>query len=187
MPQFTVQIVTILCNLQKTLYVPPYNQCLGVFSCEKIPEEVDFCLDHGANPNLGAFARVWSALASVADSSASLKAVEKLLDAEARIEENDALHAAAEKGRVVVVRSLLGKGANINVMGFEYCAMDHKSGRGRRCAALAVDAGSLEVIRLLLDHGGDVNMKDVKGGNVVERDREKATRDVVGILDGSGT
>ena len=32
MPQFTIQIVMILCNLSNTLYVPPHDQFFVVFS-----------------------------------------------------------------------------------------------------------------------------------------------------------
>ena len=60
-------------------------------------------------------------LVSVADSGAALEAMEKLLDAGMRIDESDALHATAEKG------SVDGKGADINAMGSEYCAMDHQT------------------------------------------------------------
>lgn len=59
-------------------------------------EHVSFCLEHGANPNFGLFARVWTALATVAEYGASIQVVEALLRSSADVKGSDALQTSAK-------------------------------------------------------------------------------------------
>ncbi|KAL8723105.1 MAG: hypothetical protein Q9225_000508 [Loekoesia sp. 1 TL-2023] len=73
-------------------------------------EEVRTLLSHGANPNLGLYAHVYSPLASAVEYGASLDVVDMLLRAGATVQGSDALHVAAMKGRMDVLRRLLDSG-----------------------------------------------------------------------------
>lgn len=44
----------------------------------------------------------------------------------ADLNSSDALHTVAERGRYEMVKFLIGKGANVNAFGFEYCIGDSK-------------------------------------------------------------
>lgn len=63
-------------------------------------EHVNFCLKQGANPNLGRYGHIWSAMAAGAKFGASIEIINMLLDAGALTEDSDALHTAAENGRI---------------------------------------------------------------------------------------
>ena len=146
-------------------------------------EHVSFCLKHGANPNLGMYARMWSALATAAEYDASLEIVEMLLAAGADLEGSDALQTAAARGKVDLVRLFLEKGADIDALGFEYCAMESQADEAGGALHFAVDAGSVEVIRLLLENGADIGLHDVKGRTARQRAEEKAIKDVEKVID----
>ena len=66
-------------------------------------EHISFCLESGANPNLGSYAHIWSALAVAAQYGASIEVVDLLLKNGAKLEESDALATAAENGRTDLV------------------------------------------------------------------------------------
>jgi len=62
----------------------------------------------------------------------------------------DELLAAARKGDVAAVRSLLDKGVDVN----------SKSHYGATALSFACDRGNLEMVTLLIERGADVNVKD---------------------------
>lgn len=150
-------------------------------------EHVSFYLKHGANPNLGMYARIWSALATAAEYDASLEIVEMLLAAGADLDGSDALQTAAARGRVDLVRLLLEKGANIDALGFEYCAIECRADEAGGALHFAVDAGSVEIMRLLLENGADLGLHDVKGRTAMQRAEEKAIKDVEEVIGEFGT
>jgi ankyrin repeat protein len=144
--------------------------------------QVNFCLKHGADPNLGTYARRWSALATAAEYGADLAIVELLLAGKTDLNGSDALQTAAEKGQVDLVRLLLEKGAAIDAVGFEDSVSESKADEAGTALRFAVDAGSVEVARLLLEKGADVRLRDVKGRTARERAEEKRMEGVVQFL-----
>ena len=145
-------------------------------------EHVSFCLKHGANPNLGLYAHMWSALATGAKLGASMEIIEMLLDAGARIEESNALHTAAENGRIDAVRILLENGADIDAIGFEYCADEGQAEEAGNALHFAVDGGNSDVLKLLLEKGANASLKYAKGRTVKQRASEKGNEEVKQIL-----
>ena len=82
-------------------------------------DEVRTLLSHGANPNLGLYAHLYSPLASAVEYGASVEIIDMLLHAGATVHESDALHIAAMKARTDILRRLLDSGADVNEIGFE--------------------------------------------------------------------
>lgn len=101
----------------------------------------------------------------------------------ADLNSSDALHTVAERGRYEMVKFLIGKGANVNAFGFEYCIGDSKFAEAGTALHFAVDANDTEVAKLLLENGVDVMIRDVKGRNAMERATEKGMDDVRLYLD----
>lgn len=148
-----------------------------------------WCLEHGADPNLGAFSQVWSPLATAVQSGASTEMIDQLLKYGARLDESDALVTAAECGRVDMVKHLLDRGAKIDEVGFRYCLGDG-SRRENAGSALhsAVAAGNADIVTLLLDHGADVNLKDDQERSPIARANESSNEAIImAILQQHGT
>lgn len=146
-------------------------------------DEVRTLLSHGANPNLGLYAHVYSPLASAVEYSASLDIVDMLLRAGATVQESDALHVAAMKARVDVLRRLLDSGADVNEIGFEYSAVEQLAEVAGSGLHFAVDGGSEEVVRLLLERGADRQLKDAQGKTALERARGQGFEGIIALLD----
>lgn len=144
---------------------------------------VEYCLKHGADANQGTYAFRWSALATAAEYDADLDIVDLLIAGGADLNSSDALHTAAEKGRYEMVKFLIGKGANVNAVGFEYCIGGSKFDEAGTALHFAVDANNTEVAKLLLENGADVAIRDVKGRNAMERATEKGMDDIRLYLD----
>ena len=150
-------------------------------------EHVSFCLKHGANPNLGMFARVWTALATAAEYGASIKVVEELLISGADVKGSDALQTSAKKNRVDLIEILLKNGADINEIGFENCVTDWIADESGSALHYAVDGGSVEAIALLFKKGANVGMKDTKGRTAAERGAENGSSDALTVLQAMST
>jgi len=69
---------------------------------------------------------------------------------------NEEFFAAARKGDVAAVKTLLDKGVNVNA----------KTRYGATALSYACDRGNVEVIKLLLERGADVNARDTFYGEV---------------------
>jgi ankyrin repeat protein len=63
---------------------------------------------------------------------------------------NEDLWAAARKGDALAVKALLAKGAEVNA----------KTRYGATALSYAADRGYLEIMKILVEHGADVNIKD---------------------------
>ena len=145
-----------------------------------------FRLLPNALSNLGTYAFRWSALAMVAEYDVSLDVVDLLIAGGADLNSSDALHTAAENGRHNMVRLLIGKGANVNAIRFEYCLSGSKANEAGTALHFAVDANNTEVAKLLIENGADVTIRDVKGRTVLERANEKGMDNVRLYLDELG-
>ena len=148
-------------------------------------EHVEFCLKYGANPNLGLYAHIWSPLATGANFGASPQILETLLNAGAELEGSDVLQTAAKKGRADLVRMLLEKGAKVDALGFVDCAIERRAEEAGSALHFAVDSKSSngEVVKLLLENGADVSLKDLKGRTVKERATANGFHDLNVILE----
>ena len=145
---------------------------------------VEFCLQHGADPNLGTFASRWSALATAAEYAADLDVVELLIAGGADVDGSDALHTAAEKGRLQMLEFLIRKGANVNTVGFQYSLSDSKSSEAGTALHFAVDGNNVEAAKVLVESGVDITVRDVKGRTALDRAIEKGKDDIKLYLDG---
>lgn len=139
---------------------------------------VEFCLKHGADANQGTYAFRWSALATAAEYDVDFDIMDCLIAGGADLNSSDALHTAAEKGRYETVKFLIGKGANVNAVGFEYCIGGNKYDEAGTALHFAVDANNTEIAKLLLENGADVAIRDVKGRTAIERATEKGMDDI---------
>jgi ankyrin repeat protein len=82
------------------------------------------------------------------------------------------LHAAAENGRVEVVRVLLEHRADINALNFDQSTPLH----------IAVQQGEVEVVRVLLDNRADVNARSKRHSTSLHRAARRGTVEVVRVL-----
>lgn len=146
-----------------------------------------WCLEHGADPNLGSLSQVWSPLATAVQFGASTEMIDLLLSNGARLDESDALVTAAECGRVDMVKHLLDRGAKIDEVGFRYCLGDG-SRRENAGSALhsAVAGGHADIVTFLLDQGADVNLKDDKERTPLARAKESSNETIIAILQQHG-
>jgi hypothetical protein len=108
-------------------------------------------LDHGADPNLTKDG--WIPLRHAINSRETTR-VKMLLDAGAKIEHPQVLECIAANREPGWVKMLLEAGANPN-LGSER--------EGETPLHLAVHSWDLETVKLLLEHGADVTLKDNKG------------------------
>ena len=142
-------------------------------------EEVRNLLSHGANPNLGLYAHLYSPLASAVEYGASLEII--MLGRQCR--RVTPLHFAAMKGRMDVLRRLIDSGADVNEIGFEYGATERFAEMAGSTLHFAVGGGEVEVVRLLLEKGADRELRDAQGRTALERVREKGFEDIITLLD----
>ena len=89
-----------------------------------------------------------------------------------RLGESDTLHTAAERGRADLARLLLGRGTDIDALGFEYCAVESRADEAGSELHFAVDGSSVEIVELFLEYGADAGFKDVKETTAVQRAKE---------------
>src|SRR5262245_54180886 len=86
---------------------------------------------------------------------------------------NEDLLAAARKGDVAIVKTLLDKGTDVNA----------KSPYGATPIFFAAQNGHIDVLRLLIERGGDVNLRDTfYGFTAVQRAAAKGNVAVVKLL-----
>ena len=91
------------------------------------------------------------------------------------------MHTAAERGRTDLAR-LLGRGTDIDALGFKYYAVKSRADEAGSALHSAVDGSSVEIVELFLEHGADAVFKDVKGTTAVQRAKEKGMQRIVQIL-----
>ena len=150
-------------------------------------EHASFCLENGANPNLGSYAHIWSALAVAAQYGTSIEVVDLLLKNEAKLEESDALATAAENGRTDLVEFLLDRGAKVDEFGFLCCTgSEVKMDNAGSALHLAVGKGHIETVHLLLDRGADINLKDDQERTPLARAQKKDNQKMISLLQERG-
>ena len=145
--------------------------------------QVSWHLSHGADPNLGAYAHVWSALGAAAEFGTDLKIVEMLLENGAELKGSDALQAAAERGRVDMVELLLDRGAQIDEIGFvDAIGSEARMENAGSALHLAGEKGHMEVVKMLLRRGADPHVRDGQGRTPLERAKGAGEQAIVALF-----
>ncbi|KAF5548913.1 ankyrin [Fusarium mexicanum] len=140
-----------------------------------------FLLEAGADPNQDPDAAAYP-LALVAGLYKDTAAVDLLLKYGAKVENSGALAAAARRGNEVMMRYLLEKGARPE--------SDATSvGTGASPLRVAVGAGHVGIVRILMQHGDDPRAADSTGTSAVELAKQlqqegKTTSEMVEALEG---
>ncbi|KAF4435167.1 ankyrin [Fusarium acutatum] len=140
-----------------------------------------FLLEAGADPNQEPDAAAYP-LALVTGLYKDTAAVDLLLKYGAKIEGSGALAAAARRGNEVMMRYLLEKGARPE--------SDATSiGTDASPLRVAVRAGHVGIVRILMQHGDDPSAADGTGTSAIElakqlQEEGKATSEMLEVLEG---
>lgn len=136
-----------------------------------------FLLEAGADPNQDPDAAAFP-LALVAALYTDPEVINLLLNYAARIEHSGAIAAAARRGNESMLKRLLEGGARIE---------DDDTGvtSGSSPLHIAVKAGHLGVVKMLIQHGADVTVRDAGGATVFDNIRQMRDdrKDVSQILE----
>ena len=137
--------------------IDQYTSVIFTDAINKDTKIMKLFLDHGADPNMTKSRRtpLWLAPSNSRDPAR----VKMLLDAGAKIEHPQVLEGVAASREPGWVKMLLEAGANPN-LGSER--------EGETPLHLAVFSMDLETIKLLLEHGADVTLKDNKGNTPID-------------------
>ncbi len=130
------------------------------------------CLELGSNPNLNLVDEHTTILAAVAE-RASVEMAQLLLEHGAWLKDSGAIVLAAEQGKLAMVKFLLEQGADIDEIGVEHPTDWRFTEEMGSALHKAVRNGHEEVVKLLLDYGANVNLKDMMG---------KTSMDLAGAL-----
>ncbi|KAG6852937.1 hypothetical protein C0991_008009 [Blastosporella zonata] len=145
------------------------------------PAVLTWALAHGADPNANR-SGMRSAL-DLAVINGSTETVEALIAAGAHIKNTNALKVAAYYGRNEMIELLLTKGAEINEIP-DYPQMaksERDDGLGTALHA-AAEAGHVPAVKLLLQKGADLSLKNSRGKTALELAQEKNYAHVVEVL-----
>lgn len=150
---------------------------LEIALSSRAPREfVIFLLEAGANPNTYS-GETPSPLAAAAGLYESPETAKLLIDHGARVVGSGALAAAAMKGQVDSVKMLLDHGADVN---------DPGEVPGRPLPFLAVHCAvqqqHMDVLRILVERGADLEMKDSAGKTPLMIAEEVGSKDAMEIL-----
>ena len=184
-PSFHCLIESNLLDINTDL--EPLGSFLLLAAQHNDPSHVEYCLQHGADPNQGTYAFRWSALATAVEYNAGLDVLALLIAGGADVNGSDALHTAAERGRIEMMKFLIEKGADVNTVGFEYCLSDSKALEAGPALHFAVDGNHVEAVKILIENGSDVTLRDVKRRTALERAIEKEKDEVRLYLDKAGS
>lgn len=165
-----------------------WNEFLHEAIAEKHADLINEALAQGADPNHpealgGAFAGTtplhWAVFGG------DLRIVRLLLDAGARVTaeagaESSSLHVAAEDVNLPMVDLLLGHDGAAALDWFDYVS--------RTPLMIAVEVGSVQIARRLIDAGADVNAHDEPciGGTALHLAAANGTLEIVTLLLGAG-
>lgn len=138
-----------------------------------------FLLEAGADPNQDPDAAAYP-LALVAALYTDPEIINLLLSYGAKIEHSGAIAAAARRGNEEMLKRLLERGAKVE---------DDDTGvaSGSSPLHIAVKAGHLGVVRILIQHGADTTLRDATGATVLDvirrmRDDGKDVSQVAEVL-----
>ena len=147
---------------------------------------VTWLLDHGADPNRQCVVDLTPLSFAVED--APLPVIELMLSRGGDVRRGQLLHHAVERGgeNIAVLELLITNGANINATMYEghypslalYCFMDLGTPLHR-----AAELGKADVVRYLLSHGADMNIKNAKGKTPLECARQFNQSEVIQLLE----
>ncbi|KAL4909604.1 hypothetical protein BDW74DRAFT_41786 [Aspergillus multicolor] len=161
--------------------VPWYGDILGVMARGNKIDWVRFCLEHGADPNVGLVEEHLRPLACAVHTG-NYELVDLLLHYGARVEGSNAIVQAAIDEDLDMVKYLLSRGANIDEVGIEGPPGDEGYyDMGSPLHQAAVE-GYPEMARFLIEAGADIYLKDPLGRTAEELARAKGHREILEAL-----
>ncbi|KAG9573143.1 hypothetical protein KCV01_g18776, partial [Aureobasidium melanogenum] len=134
--------------------------CMG----RQTTEYLKFLLEAGADPNQDPDAATYP-LALVAALYSDTDAIDLLLRHGARLDHSGSLAAAARLGNEPTIRRLLDRGARLDNDGYSLGALTSP-------LHVAVEAGRIGVVRVLLQRGADPNTTDASGATAIDVARQ---------------
>jgi ankyrin repeat protein len=170
----------------------------GGYTYGRYAEVVKLLLDKGADVNIIKTDEGTTALMA-ASSGGYAEVVKLLLDKGANVniktkEGITALMEASSGGYAEVVKLLLDKGADVNIKTDEgiTALMEASSGGYSKkeifgkAQTAASERGCIEVIKLLLAKGANINVKNSKGETALVIAKDKGKTEIVGMLERAG-
>lgn len=145
----------------------------------------EYLLSQGADPNGSLQTGMFTPLALAArrpGDNPEMMAVFVRYGAE--IDRSGALILAAERGKVESCRVLILGGANVNLVDWRGSFIFKRPEQGESALHRAVKGGHEAVVRLLLENGVSVDLKDAKGRSPLELAVDSEMESIVGILGG---
>lgn len=145
-----------------------------------------WCLEHGADPNARNITKIMDVLSHAAR-FASPQVLELLVAYGANFAHSNALHRAAERGRLEIMQWLLEQQAfPINQREHEYdidLFQDRRSNELGTALHAAVKENCAASVEFLLKQGIDANLPDSLGHTALERATEDAKQEIVILLE----
>ena len=148
-------------------YIPWFGDILSNVARGDDIEWAKLCLAHGADPNRNLVDQHMSILAAVAELGLT-HMVEILVMNGAQVKGSGAIVLAAQEGHLQLVEYLLNHGADIDEVGIEHPTDERFREDMGSALHRAAHRGHGDVVRLLLERGANVNLKDVMGRTPVE-------------------
>jgi ankyrin repeat protein len=149
--------------------------CMG----QQRAEFLKFLLEAGADPNQDPDGATFP-LVLVAALYSEPAVIDLLLQHGARLEDSEALSAAARRGNETMILRLLERGASPRADGSSVRSKSHDSP-----LAMAVKSGHLEIAKILLQYGADPTTTDASGATPIKTAEKKLSRKEVSKVLGS--
>ena len=146
---------------------------------------LSFLLDKGADVNAGRYLSRWSPIALAAKCSTE-EIITALVHYGAQISGSNALQHAAYYGRLDLLRRLVDLGADVNDTP-NYHHVPKLFDPLETPLHSAARAGNLEIVKYLLDHGANAELKDSEGRKVSDVARGSSRESILELLCGRST
>lgn len=168
--------------------VPWFGTALAMAATYGNYEWTKFCLEHGANPNSGKVIDEYKTILAGTAENGKVDVVKLLLEHGAKLKGSNALVVAAERGQLDVVKFLveLGEELEIDEMGVEHPTDPRETEDMGSALHKAATEGHKGIVELLLEHGADINLKDVQGRTPLTLARDNSRSEIADLLQKHG-
>ncbi|XXG99232.1 hypothetical protein Hte_005569 [Hypoxylon texense] len=143
-------------------FVPWFGDILSLAATSGRLDWAQFCLEHGANPNLNLVDNYKSVLCATAEKGYQAMA-ELLLQHGAWLQGSGALVVAAEAGQTKMVRFLLARGAPVDEIGVEDPTDEESNQEMGSALHKAICQSHVETALVLIGSGANIDLKDFQG------------------------
>ncbi|KAL4874973.1 ankyrin repeat-containing domain protein [Aspergillus karnatakaensis] len=143
-------------------YVPWYGDILSIMAFSNQLDRVEFCLEHGADPNRNLFQEYLSALACATETG-NMKMVDSMIQHGAKVTGSNAIVQAAINENLDLLRYLLSKGADIDEIGIKGQPGDEDWEEMGSPLHHAAKEGYTEMALFLIGAGANIHLKDPLG------------------------